>query len=91
MKYLVSLPRKGMAFGFTYTFSSAERDALLYAKLDAEIRLDRGTALLDKYGDMNFSLRSPGGYQSCEVDYKELCWQLTNPDSVVLYTSRTGK
>ncbi|NHZ94567.1 hypothetical protein [Massilia sp. CCM 8734] len=91
MKYLVSLQQTGMPLGFTYTFSGAERDVLLSAKLDEDIQLDDGTAMLDKYGDMNFSLRSPGGNQSSEVDYEELCWQLKNPGSVVLYALRPDK
>ncbi|MDQ1921642.1 hypothetical protein [Massilia pseudoviolaceinigra] len=91
MDYLVSLQQKEMHFGFTHTFSSEERHELLAAKLDEEIRINGGTAHLDKYGDMNFSLRSPGGRRNYCVDYGELCRQLKNPDGVELYARLANK
>lgn len=91
MDYLVSLQQKEMAFGFTHTFSGEERTALLNAELDALFDIKGGTAHLDKYGDMNISLRSPGGSRSYAVDYAELCHQLRNPDEVELYASRIDK
>jgi hypothetical protein len=87
MPYLVSLQEFGMPWGFTHTFSKGERDALLSAKPGDPIKVRRGVAQLDKQGNMEFVLKSPGGNQSHAVEFQALCRQLLNPKDVELYAS----
>jgi hypothetical protein len=85
MEYQVSLQVVGAHWGFTRTFSQRERDDLLSARPDVCIAVREGDANLDAYGSMAFTLKSPGGQQYTAVSFKQLCYQLLNPESVEMY------
>lgn len=85
MSYLVSLQEGRMPFGFTCTFSEADRSAILNAEMNVRFILGCGAAYLDKFGDLLLTLRSPGGHRHHCVNYVEICRQLSRPSGVVLY------
>ena len=87
MNYLVSLQEVDMHYGFTETFSNAERELILSAAPGIQIKLRRGTAHVHTDGNLNLALRSPGGFSHHCVNYAEICRQLRNPESVTLYVS----
>ena len=74
-----------MPWGFTHSFNEADRESLIEAQLDVRFDISRGEARLDKWGCMNITLESRGGYRHHCVDYQELRRQLRFPESVQLY------
>jgi hypothetical protein len=88
MSYLVSLQEVGMPWGFTQSFSGADRDMILNATTGMQFKLTKGSAQIYADGDLLLTLRSPGGFSHHCVNYAEICRQLRNPESVTLYDHR---